>query len=245
MGRGDRSANQPQIKISWLERMSLWTMTAPFLVYLGACAVSLFGDSLFEMAVIWHIMSATGSASTVGGIAAAIQLPVVLSVAFAGVLADRWSRKRLIVLANLARGVVIAAVLLFFRLGLLTPWHLMVVGMVDSFIQVLGGAAGTAVVPNLVDQDRMIQANAWFRGLSELAPIAAQASAGIIIATVGIAGAAGITSTVVPDKRRPVFPHSRPSVRRGLRQSQETQRQGLLRRVRGRPWSHAARPSDG
>jgi len=169
---------------------------APFATYLAASSLTLFGDSLFEMAVIWHIMEATGSAAVVGGIAAAIQLPVVLSAAFAGVLADRWSRKKLIVFSKVARGSVVASVFLFYRLGVLTPWHLLAVGVLDSFIQVLGGAASTAVIPNLVDRERVMTANSWLEGIRTGTPIAAQGLAGLIIAATGIAGAAGITSTL-------------------------------------------------
>ncbi|MDD5219809.1 MAG: MFS transporter, partial [Candidatus Bipolaricaulis sp.] len=142
-------------------------------LYLGSCFIRTFADSLFEMAVVWHIMRETGSTTMVGAIAATIQLPVTLAAPLAGVLADRWSRKALIVYSRMARAAVVSCVLLLYWMKVLGPWHLMAVGACDSFIQVLGGAAGTAVVPNLVGRENVIRANAWAEGANELAPILA------------------------------------------------------------------------
>ncbi len=168
----------------------------PFTLYLAGSVILVFGDSLFEMAVVWHILKLTGSATIVGGVAAAIQLPVVLTGPFAGVLADRWQRKRLIVWSRLTRASVIAVVFLLYWMKVLSPWHLLAVGVIDSFIQVVGGAAGSAVVPNLVGEGRVHRANAWLQGGSQVAPMIAGAVGGLIISLIGIAGIAGITSTL-------------------------------------------------
>lgn len=165
-------------------------------LYLGSCFVRTFGDSLFEMAVVWHIMRETGSTTTVGAIAAAIQLPVTLAAPLAGVLADRWSRKAMIVYSRIARAAVVSCTLVLYWVGVLSPWHLMAIGVCDSFVQVVGGAAGTGVIPNLVGRDKVVRANAWAEGLNELAPILAGGLGGLVIAAIGIAGAAGITSTL-------------------------------------------------
>jgi len=170
--------------------------TLPFLLYLAGSVALVFGDSLFEMAVVWHILQATGSATIVGGVAAVIQLPVLLTGPFAGVLADRWRRKRLIIWSRATRGLVIAVVFVLYWLEALSPWHLLAVGVADSFIQVLGGAAGSAVVPNLVGEGRVHKANAWLQGGSQVAPMVAGAVGGLVIAAVGIAGIAGITSAL-------------------------------------------------
>lgn len=178
--------------LGWLRGSAIGLLA----LYLGSCFIRTFGDSLFEMAVVWHIMRETGSTTTVGTIAAAIQLPVTLAAPFAGVLADRWSRKALIVYSRIARAAVVSCVLLLYWMKVLSPWHLMAVGACDSFIQVLGGAAGTAVVPNLVGRENVMRANAWAEGMNELAPILAGGLGGLVITAIGIAGAAGITSTL-------------------------------------------------
>lgn len=169
-------------------------LTGSFLIFLASGLIVAFADSLFEMAVVWHVLTVTGSATIVGAIAAGIALPVTLSAPFAGVLADRWSRRKLMIFSRLTRGGVITVVFFLYWARILNPWHLLAVGVVDSFIQTVGGAAATAVVPNLVSQDRVLKANAWLQGGSQVAPIVAGAAGGLIIAIVGIAGVAGITS---------------------------------------------------
>jgi len=72
----------------------------------------------------------------------------------------------------------------------------MAIGVCDSFVQVIGGAAGTGVIPNLVTRDKVVRANAWAEGLNELAPILAGGLGGLVITAIGIAGAAGITSAL-------------------------------------------------
>jgi hypothetical protein len=100
------------------------------------------------------------------------------------------------VYSRAVRGAVIAVVFLLYWLRLLSAWHLLAVGVIDSVIQVLGGAAGSAVIPNLVARKRVHWANAWMQGASQVAPMIAGGVGGVIISLVGIAGIAGITSTL-------------------------------------------------
>jgi MFS family permease len=72
------------------------------LLYLGQ-AVSVFGDRMVAVALAFAVIELGGSASAVGLVLASGTLPLVASVLIGGVVADRTSRRAVMVAADLVR----------------------------------------------------------------------------------------------------------------------------------------------
>lgn len=124
-------------------------------------AVSQVGDQVHDLTVLWLVYSWTGSGLAVGGVLIASTLPGVLVAPLAGQLADRISRRIILVASDLLRAGV--ALYLAWRAfsGGLGLWELMAATGILS----LGGAffnpAAMAWVPALVPEERLRQANAF------------------------------------------------------------------------------------
>ncbi|HKN97923.1 MAG TPA: MFS transporter [Pseudonocardiaceae bacterium] len=74
--------------------------------------VSGLGSSLLVVALPYRVFQLTGSPTATGLALAAEALPALLAGPVAGVFVDRWDRRRVLIAANLARGVVLAGFLL-------------------------------------------------------------------------------------------------------------------------------------
>src|SRR3954470_19567088 len=74
-----------------------------FRLLYGAQVVSLLGDGIIPVALAFAVLDLTGSATDLGLVLAARTVPMVLSLLAGGVLADRASRRRVMIGADLVR----------------------------------------------------------------------------------------------------------------------------------------------
>ncbi len=127
--------------------------------FLFCQAISLFGSSLVQYAIMWHITLRTGSGvmmmiSIICGF-----LPTFFLSPFAGVWADRYNRKLLIILsdAGIAFSTLILAVI--FLLGYNEIWLLFVVSAVRALGTSVQVPAVGALLPQLVPEDKLTRVN--------------------------------------------------------------------------------------
>lgn len=131
----------------------------PFRRLLWAGWASNTGDGVRNAALPLIAAGLTTSASTVTGVAAAGTLPFVLLGVVAGTLADREARVPLIVRAHLFRAVVMAALAAMLLLDEMTVPLLAAGAFLLGCGEALADSAAPALVPDLVDDDRLEQAN--------------------------------------------------------------------------------------
>ncbi|MEU5695590.1 MFS transporter [Actinosynnema sp. NPDC020468] len=82
----------------------------PLLALLAACGISSFGSSMTLIAIPWFVLQSTGSGAKTGLVAAAETIGMLLSVALAGPLIDRFGAYRASVVADLTTAVVVVAI---------------------------------------------------------------------------------------------------------------------------------------
>ena len=93
-----------------------------FVLLWSGQTVSVFGDAFFNLAVMWVVWAETQSTLQTAIIQAIWHLPDVIFAPLAGVLADRWDRKAIMVTTSLAAAAVVGAVALLVALvGHLPP----------------------------------------------------------------------------------------------------------------------------
>ncbi|MGE5599355.1 MAG: MFS transporter, partial [Bacteroidota bacterium] len=97
-----------------------------------AAVINRSGDSLDTIAHMWLVLELTGSTMMMGTIMVANMLPSIILGPFTGVLADRWDRKRLVVICDIMRGLVMAGVAALLFLGHLKAAYLYVSAVLVS-----------------------------------------------------------------------------------------------------------------
>ncbi|MET0916494.1 MAG: MFS transporter [Jiangellaceae bacterium] len=85
-------------------------MTGPlghprFRILLAGRAVSMLGTAIAPVAIAFAVLDLTGSAAALGIVLAARSIPQVLFMLAGGVIADRFDRARVLVIANVVAGV--------------------------------------------------------------------------------------------------------------------------------------------
>lgn len=159
-----------------------------FPLWLGQL-ISNFGDTLHYVALVVLIFRLTGRGIGVAGLVAAEILPVLLLGPVAGVIIDRFSRKRVLIAADLVRAAL--------ALSLVWPqgaWH----GYAVAAGLAAGGTffnpAAQAVIPVLTTEEQRLAANSVAWSTTQLVQILAAALAGGLIAFFGTAAAFAVNA---------------------------------------------------
>lgn len=125
---------------------------------LAAMSVSSLGDWVGFVAVttlVTRISStSTGAGFAVGGVMTARMLPAILFGPIAGALIDRFDRKRIMILADVARGVMYGSMAFVGRL-----WLIFLLSFVIECFSLLWTPARDASLPNLVPRRQLANAN--------------------------------------------------------------------------------------
>ncbi|MCA1830873.1 MAG: dTMP kinase [Actinobacteria bacterium] len=117
--------------------------------------VSSLGDWLGVFALTFYVKNISGHAEfAVGGVLLFRVIPGLFFGPFAGVLADRFDRRRLMVTADLCRAALIASIPWMHAV-----WELFVVSAVMEVLGLMWAPSKDATIPNLVDRSQLMTAN--------------------------------------------------------------------------------------
>jgi len=82
----------------------------PLRLVFAANLVSMLGSGMNNAAVTWYILQATHNEMALGNLIMLTTVPAILMLPFTGVIIDREDRRRVVMLLDLARGLVILSV---------------------------------------------------------------------------------------------------------------------------------------
>jgi len=122
-------------------------------------ATSLVGDGVFLVAVAWQVYTLSNHPSALAVVGLAVALPQVALLLFGGVLSDRLDRRRLMVGADVARGLAVAGIGALSVTGTLTLPALAALAAVYGGATAFFGPAFDAIVPDLVPSEELPGAN--------------------------------------------------------------------------------------
>ncbi len=130
------------------------------ILFLTSQTISLFGTSLVQYAIMWHITLTTQSGVMMTIAIVCGFLPTFFLSPFAGVWADRYNRKVLIIMSDSLIAVSTLILAILFLIGFDVLWLLFAI----SAIRALGTAVQTpavgAIVPQIVPEDKLTKVNA-------------------------------------------------------------------------------------
>lgn len=129
-----------------------------FLLWQGQM-VSVLGDVFYLMALNFWMLEITGSTALMGMLSAVTMLPKIILGPFAGVFVDRWDRKKLIVLTDLIRGVIVTFVGIAGVMGFIQVWMVFIVGIISGICAAFFNPAINSSRPDIVPEDKLLKAN--------------------------------------------------------------------------------------
>jgi Na+/melibiose symporter-like transporter len=155
---------------------------------LSAGLISLTGDWILRIGLTYRVYALTGSTVTSALTMVASFLPQMLLGALAGVFADRWDRRRTMIVADLLLAAGLLPLLLVHGRG--QVWIVLIVLLWESSAAQFFTPAEQAMLPSLVRDDELVTANAVSGQIQNLARLAGSGLGGVIAATGGITAVA-------------------------------------------------------
>ena len=144
--------------------------------------VSQLGNQFNYIALAWMVLQATGSSIAMGGVYLAQVLPNALFGWVAGLAVDRFDRRRLMIACSLARGLLVAALPLAFSEGRMPMALVYGVTFAVSTLTLVFYASEKTVIPELVPEALLTEANAYAEMTSQISSLAGPVLAGLLIA---------------------------------------------------------------
>ncbi len=151
----------------------------------GGATLSALGDGMSFVALVWLLIERGGTAAEVGWLSAIYTAPVLIGGVAAGVILDRFDRRRVIAADNLVRGLAIASIPVADALGLLSTPQLYVVAAIYGLLFMTSIAGLPALIPALVAEEDLTTANAMESITYGIAGLVGPAVAGLVIASLG------------------------------------------------------------
>ena len=153
-------------------------------LFLASQCITLFGSMIVQMSIIWYVTLKTSSGGWVAAFTICSYLPQFLISFFAGVWADRYNRKKLIVLAD---GVItIATLIMFLVMPMISSDSILLSALlVISIVRSIGAGVQTpavnAVIPHLVPAEYLMKYNGINATIQSIVQFIAPAVAGTVL----------------------------------------------------------------
>jgi MFS family permease len=120
---------------------------------------SLLGDGIFYVALAWQAYELSNTPSALSMIGVAMTIPHVVFLLAGGVVSDRFDRRKVMIAADLMRAVAVGAMGALALSGRLELWHMFVLSGLFGAGTAFFGPAFDAIVPGLVPDAELNQAN--------------------------------------------------------------------------------------
>lgn len=155
-------------------------------LFLSSQVVSLFGSTLVQYAITWSILLETQSGAMMTISILCGFLPTFFLSPFAGVWADRYNRKVLIIVSDAAIALSTLVLAILFMLGYGEIWLLFVVSVVRSLGAGIQTPAVSAILPQIVPTEKLTRVNGLFGSTQSAVMLVSPMAAGALLGLASI-----------------------------------------------------------
>src|SRR5258707_7176147 len=148
--------------------------------------ISLMGTSMQIIGQAWLVLELTHSAWQLGLVGALQFLPVLLFSIFGGVFADRWPKRRVLLVTQAAAMTQAFLLWVLIATGTIQLWHIYILAMLLGLTKSLDQPTSSAFGVELVGREDLPNAVALNSSLVNLARVVGPGLGGIIIAASGV-----------------------------------------------------------
>lgn len=165
---------------------SLFSGLKDFLILWSSQAVSTLGTAMTNFALIIWVYEQKGTASSMTLLSVFSFLPSILFCFIAGTLADRWDKKRIMLVADLLAAIGTVTVLVLYLTSALQIWHLYVINFLLSFMNAFQNPASYVATSLLVPKEHYVRVSGLQALSGSIITILAPALGSALIALGGL-----------------------------------------------------------
>jgi len=173
-------------------------MTAFWIVWVGQL-VSLLGSGLTQFALTIWVFRETGQATQLALVGVFFMVPLLVLSPVVGVMVDRYDRKLMMMLSDLAAGVTTVLILILYVSGSLEVWHLYVNAAINGLFQGFQWPAYSAALALMVPKKEYVRVNSMLEIVGPASGIVAPILGGSIIGLGDTAGFDGLVLIMAID----------------------------------------------
>ena len=155
-------------------------------LFFGGQSISLIGTWMQQIALNWLVYRLTGSAMLLGLVGFTSRIPTFLLAPFAGVMADRWNRHRMLIITqvlSMVQAMILAALVLTNRIAV---WHIITLSIFLGLVNAVDIPTRQSFVPDMVEKrEDLGNAIALNSSIVNGARLIGPSIAGVLIATLG------------------------------------------------------------
>jgi MFS family permease len=186
-GPGDPAGPYPsglRKRLSW--KQAFTALKYPnYRLWFWSQMFSLFGTWMANTAQAFFIFELTRSSAYLGYIGFALGAPTWVFMLYAGVIADRMPKRRLLLITQISMMILGLTLAALTFLGVVLPWHILAVALLFGVANAFDAPARQAFILEMVELDDLTNAIALNSAMFNTATAVGPAVAGIIYAAFG------------------------------------------------------------
>ena len=135
----------------------------------------------------WLVYELTSSTMALAWVMVSMALPMSVSSLIGGAITDRVSKRNLLGATLIASAIITMWVAILIHLGLISFWHLLLAGFLNGIVLSFQMPGRFSFIPQIVGEERLVNANALLNAGMNLSRVLAPALAGVLIGVIGTA----------------------------------------------------------
>lgn len=168
--------------------MSRFVLSRNFLLVWIGQMLSGIGSKLSSFALGLWVLRTTGSTTQFAITFIVTALPAIFAAPWAGALVDRWDRRTILMVCDVAAMTLMASLALLLSTGQLAVWHVYAVAATASLLETFRKPAFLASVPLLVPAQHLPRANGLVHSGEAAASICGPLLAGFLVSAIDFKG---------------------------------------------------------
>ena len=175
--------------------------TTNFMLLMIGQGLSQFGTSIFFVTLMLFLKALTDSGSLIGLVQMCGFLPVVIFGPIAGILIDKFNRKKILVVTDLVRGILMIIMgliiwdVLYGKIVFNSDNSDMNLQFIIIFVSIITFFSGTmeagfipvipSLIPDIVQKKNLDTANAWYSSILQISYVGGQSLGGVLFVAIG------------------------------------------------------------
>lgn len=155
-------------------------------MFLGGRFISLIGSGIQMIALPLYILDLTGSGTLMGIFSVMTLVPALVAAPISGIIGDRKNRRNIMIAMDMARGLLIILCGILAMAGSFNIYILFSIQVFISVMDSLFNSSSSALLPDLISKDELIEANSAKGGFDAASLILGPALGGVIYGIWGI-----------------------------------------------------------
>ncbi|HYW29005.1 MAG TPA: MFS transporter [Gaiellales bacterium] len=158
-----------------------------FALLWGGQTGSLIGDGVFLVAMAWQVYAISNAPTALSMVGIAMTIPTIVLLLAGGVVTDRFDRRHVLIAADTVRGLAVGLLAVLSLTGTLQLWHMFGLVALYGAGTAFFGPAFDAIVPGLLPEQMLPQANSLDQFVRPIAfRLAGPALGGWLVSVFGV-----------------------------------------------------------